>query len=85
LPRSAVPRIGDKLLRCIILCGRESGVGQSRRINDTAGMSARLQIAAVSLRCSELALRATSGLPRRSGWRLVIEVELPLRERRQAL
>ena len=37
---------------------RESGPGHSRRINDTAGMSARLQIAAVLLRRSELALRA---------------------------
>ena len=29
MPRSAVPRVGDTLLRCIILCGCESGVGQN--------------------------------------------------------
>ena len=39
-----------------------AGSGQLRRINDSAGMSARPQIAAVSLRCSELALRARCGL-----------------------
>jgi hypothetical protein len=37
-----------------------SAQGQSRRINDPAVMSARPQIAAVSLLCSELALRARS-------------------------
>jgi hypothetical protein len=48
---------------CNLATGLMSARGHSRRINETAGMSARHQIAAVSLRCSELALRKT-GLSR---------------------
>jgi hypothetical protein len=42
-----------RLLRCILFLSASLEQVQPRRINDTAGMAARPQIGAVSLRCSD--------------------------------